>query len=155
MLRTPITLQNGAALIWHKCCAIESANDLKLSFADLGIVRTEGKYGLIHIPEVDEPDDSIPLLPCTFDVLFSLYHPYNKSYFVGFKNGKCGLYVMTAYPHKNEEDSSWVCCTELAKPEFDSITWNGDNTITLHQGDFRQDYCLRTHTISALYECLW
>ena len=155
MMKLPVSLQNGVELVWQKCCAIESCDDRRFSFIDIGIIRCQGKYGLIHIPNEDELDDSIPLLTCTFDALHLLYHPLNKSYFVGFKEGKCGLYAMTAHSYQHAEDYYFVDCTELAKPEHDSISWNGDSIITLHQGDYRQDYCLRTHTLSTPYENSW
>jgi len=154
MLRQPIKLLGGAELTWRHFCSVESAYSHKLSFCELGIIRYQGQLGLIQIFDEDNPDENMPLLPCTYDVLFQLHHPWNKSYFVGYKDGKCALLRVVAHAYQVGEDDVAVCKV-LSGHEYDSIAWNGDNTIVLYLGASRREYNLRTHTMSEAYECLW
>lgn len=154
MYSQSIKLLGAKELTWRQFCSVESADSHKLSFCELGIIRYQGLFGLIQIFDEDDPNENMPLLPCTYDVLFQLHHPWNKSYFVGYKDGKCALLRVVAHAYQVDEDDVAVCKV-LSDPEFDSIAWNGDNIIVLYQGELRREYNLRIHTTSEAYECLW
>ena len=154
MFSQPNRLKDGTELTWRQVCSVESGDSHKLSFCELGIIRNQGLFGLIQIFCEDDPDENLPLLPCTYDVLFQLHHPWNKSYFVGYKNGKCALLRITAHAYQAGEEDVAVCRV-LSDPEYDSIAWNGGNMIVLYQGELCREYHPRTHMVSEAYECLW
>ena len=154
MFQQSATLRDGSEITWQQSCFVETADSPNMLGCTLAIIQNQGQFGLIQIFVEDDPDNNLPLLPCTYDVLFQLYHPWNQSYFVGYKNGKCALLRVSAHAFDMDGDAVTVC-RALCDPEYDSIAWYGENVIVLHQGEARREYCLQTHTMSERYEYIW
>lgn len=145
-----------------------------MSFADIYILRNNGKSALVHDTDpvdenwlaesqnakASENNDVLWsfefLTDYEYDALFMLPHIFNKSYYVGFVDGKCRLIrVSMVYP--KYFDGGIVCCRNITDIENDAIMWKsfGDDTLLLCIGDLMRTYCTRTRTFSDWYRTIF
>lgn len=155
----------------------------KQVFVEIYIVRKKGKYALAvnrefdPLPENDlfepqgvnnKPENRIgPMIDAktwnhemltgfVYDVLYNLPHICNKSYFVGYINGRCRL-IRLSEVSIGDYDLTRICCHNVTDAENDSILWKsyGDDSLLLCDGDMRRVYCTRTRSFSEWYMERW